>query len=219
MVRFFSKSKKAGFSLIELVIGIAVFAVVITLITGLIVPQATRSVDPIFQVRATELAQGLLNEINAKAFDGQSDIINGGLVRCGDSSEEIARNLLGLDPTTDLSQIPGVNLANFPIIPCTGAGQLGDEGELRGDYNDVDDYNGLQVGISSNDSFENSLGEAVELNGENLYAGFQVQVRVVYDADFNGIDDGVVGDTKLIVVTVTTPNNDTLDFSSYRMNF
>ena len=56
-------NKASGFTLIELVIGIVVFSIALVLFTSLMVPQAIRSVDPIFQVRASELGQSLMNEI------------------------------------------------------------------------------------------------------------------------------------------------------------
>lgn len=103
----------SGFTLIELVVGMLVFAVALTFFSGMIVPQATRSIEPIFQVRATELAQSLINEISAKAFDEQSSR-NGSHLRCGESG----------------------------ALACTGPANLGpDNGEGRSSYNDVDDYN------------------------------------------------------------------------------
>ena len=56
-------TKLKGFTLIEMVIGIVVFSIALTLFTSLIVPQVIRSVDPIFQVRASELGQ-VLNQRN-----------------------------------------------------------------------------------------------------------------------------------------------------------
>ena len=133
-----------GFTLIELVIGMLVFAIAMTFFISLIVPQATRSIDPIFQVRATELGQSLLNEISGKSFDENSS--RNTSQRCGDVSA----------PT------------------CTLPSALGPDGEARGAYNDV---------------------------------------------DLNGRDDGVVGVAKLITVTITTPNNEDLVFSTYRYNY
>ncbi|MFT6209390.1 MAG: MSHA pilin protein MshD, partial [Colwellia sp.] len=76
-------NKPRGFTLIELVVGIVVFSIALMLFTSLIVPQAVRSVDPIFQVRATELAQSLINEIVSKPFDENSNR-TGGTARCNE---------------------------------------------------------------------------------------------------------------------------------------
>jgi MSHA pilin protein MshD len=178
-------NKTSGFTLIELVIGIVVFSIALVLFTSLIVPQAIRSVDPIFQVRATELGQSLMNEITSKSFDEKSDRTGGGTL---------------CDATT-----------------CTGTTHLGlDDSETRTSYNDVDDYDGLNV---SDGNIKNSLNETTILNGSNLYQGFSLNVSVVYDEDMDGTADTVVGNTKLITVTVTTPNDEDIIFSSFRSNY
>ena len=68
-----------GYTLIEQVIGIVVFSIALGLFTSLIIPQVIRSVGPIFQVRASELGQSLINEITAKSFDEASDRTGGAM--------------------------------------------------------------------------------------------------------------------------------------------
>jgi MSHA pilin protein MshD len=178
-----------GFTLLELVIGLVVFAIALSLFTSLLVPQARQSAEPILQVRSAELAQSLLNEISSKAFDEFSSRV-GGSARCNDG-----------------------------VTACSTAGQLGpDNAETRTTYNDVDDYHNLNI-------IENALGQDISVNGQSLYAGFSLTVRVVYDDDMNGIDDALttssayVGNTKLIEVTVNTPKGDELVFSTFRRNY
>ena len=72
-----------GFTLIELIIGIVVFTIIMLVIIGVIGPQSRLSIEPIWQIRASELAQSLLTEINAKSFDEQSDH-SGGNTRCNE---------------------------------------------------------------------------------------------------------------------------------------
>tara|TARA_R110001606_G_scaffold380399_1_gene540911 strand:+ start:376 stop:933 length:558 start_codon:yes stop_codon:yes gene_type:complete len=182
-------NKSNGFTLIELVIGIIVFSIALTMFTSLIVPQAIRSVDPIFQVRASELGQSLINEIAGKSFDEKSD-------RTGRSV---------LCTRTDV-----------PI--CTASNSLGDEDESRRNFNDVDDYNGFTM-PDINGEFTNALEEPMLLSGVNLYAGFNVSVSVFYDSNFDGLDDGAIGNSKLIIVTVTTPNDEKIIFSTFRSNY
>lgn len=173
-----------GFTLVELVIGIIVFAIALVMFTSLIVPQAIRSIDPIFQVRASELGQSFINEIASKSFDETSDRA-GGTTLC--------------DAT------------------CIGTINLGpDSGETRINYDDVDDYNGINA---SDGDIKNALNETAMLASNNLYQGFSVTVSVFYDADMDGIADTTVGDTKLITVTVTTPNGEDIRFSTYRSNY
>lgn len=107
----------SGFTLMEMVIGIVVFSIVMLIIITLIAPQSRRSVDPIWQVRGTELAQSLLNEISAKSFDHNANQA-GGALRCNEAG----------------------------AAPCTQAGSLGsDGGETRITFNDVDDYHDLNM--------------------------------------------------------------------------
>ncbi|MBC3766113.1 type IV pilus modification PilV family protein [Neptunicella marina] len=113
------RSFARGFNLIELIIGMLLFAASMAVIFTLIVPQSKQSIDPIFQVRATELAQSMLNEIMVKSFDQQSDRSEG-VFLCGSGAE------------------------NAP--DCTAPDALGPDGtETRINFNDVDDYNGLTV--------------------------------------------------------------------------
>lgn len=177
-----------GFTLIEMVMGMIAFSVVMTIVISVLAPQATRSADPIFQVRATELAQSLFNEISAKSFDDNSDR-TGGNIRCGD-----------------------IGAATCTSPTLLGPEQIGGISETRVNYNDVDDYHGLS-GVA------NSFGNTIIVNGENLYAGYTLAVVVFYDADFNGIDDNLIGQQKRIQITATMPNNESMVFSQYRSNY
>lgn len=186
---------QSGFTLIELVAGITAFSIVITIIVSLVVPQGARSAQPLFQVRATELAQGLLNEITAKAFDDNSNFSGGGL-RCSE-----------------------VN-ASFSVPSCTAPENLGPEvGEGRDDFDDVDDYNGLVLNDST--GITNSLGEQIidAQTMQNLYSGFSVGIVVFYDSDFNGVSDGAISNRKLIRVIVTPPTGGNIVFTTYKSNF
>jgi len=182
-------NKAKGFTLVELVVGIVVFSIALVSFMSLVVPQAIRSVDPIYQIRASELGQSLLNEITSKSFDENSDR-TGGATLCG-------------APST--------------TITCTDVDDLGpDDDENRTGFDDVDDYHGLNV---SNSDIKNSLNQSIVLNDSFLYAGFSLNVNVVYDEDMNGTADTAVSNTKLIIVTITTPNNEDISFSSFRSNY
>ena len=188
---YFNKSA-SGFTLIELVVGMLVFAIALSFFSSLILPQITRSVEPIFQVRATELAQSLTNEISGKAFDEHSSR-NGSLLRCNEGDEPA----------------------------CSAPSELGPDGvapdvEIRGSFNDVDDYHGL---YEADGGILGAAGERIILGTHNLYQGFSARVSVVYDEDMNGQADNVTGISKLIAVTITTPNDENLVFATYRSNF
>lgn len=121
--------KQGGISLIELIIGMVVFAIAMVIIVSFLAPQAPRSLEPIYQIRATELAKSMLNEITAKAFDEHSDRI-GGKTRCSQ----------GAGPA------------------CSAPAELGpDAGESRDRFDDVDDYHGLSELADSRDNSLSAL--------------------------------------------------------------
>lgn len=70
-----------GFTLIELVIGIVVFAVAMVSFVSFLIPQMQRSADPHYQARAAALGQSFMNEIISKSYDHNSDHY-GGALRC-----------------------------------------------------------------------------------------------------------------------------------------
>lgn len=84
-----------GFTLIETIIGIVVLAVSLSVITTLINPMAERSAEQLHQIKAAELGQSMLNEIQNKAFDHNSDMA-GGLIRCGELTVTCS-TVIGLD--------------------------------------------------------------------------------------------------------------------------
>lgn len=180
-----------GFTLIEQVIGIVVFSIALGLFISLIAPQVVRSVGPVYQVRASELGQSLINEIAGKSYDEASDR-TGGAMQC-DSSSCSAWNNMGPD-------------------------LMGSGTESRTSFDDVDDYNGYEMPNILGE-FNNALGEALTVNGANLYEGFSVNISVFYDANFDGIDDETIGNAKLITITITTPNNESIIFSTYMSNY
>jgi len=183
-----SPGVKQGFTLIELIVGIVVFSVALTLFSSALVPHAVRSVDPIFQVRAIELARSLINEIAGKSFDENSSR-SGGLSRCNEAGAS----------------------------PCTASSDLGPDGaETRAEFNDMDDYHNL---LEADGGIRNFSGEGIAIGSLNVYQGFQARVSVFYDDDMNGIDDGNIGNRKLITVSIVTPNGEVIVFSTYRVNY
>jgi len=76
--------RQQGFTLIELVIGIALTGSVIAMLVALIYPQFLRSVDPLLSQRASALGQALAEEILARPYDELSPI--GGVPPCNPCS-------------------------------------------------------------------------------------------------------------------------------------
>lgn len=188
-----SLRQQAGFTLVELVIGIVVLAIALTVITGVLGPLYQRSTDPWHQVRAAELGHSFMNEIMARSFDEQSDRADGSY-RCDALTE----------PT--------------PVTPwpCTDAINFGPEaGETRISFNDVDDFHNFSA---SGDAITNIL--ANPLTG--LYTNYQVAIDVAYDGNFNGVmneADPAERLAKRILVSVTTPSGEVIQFAAYRSNW
>ena len=101
---------KTGFTLVELIIGMVVFAIVLVTVSSMVISQSRQSVSPVFQVRAAAFAQSLADEIFSKAFDEVASR-SGSLARCGEAQPCTAPGALGPDG-----------------------------GESRATFNDVDDY-------------------------------------------------------------------------------
>lgn len=173
-----------GFTLIEIIVGIVVLAVALVIITSALGPLYQRSADPWHQVRAAELGHSLLNEIMARSFDEQSDRA-GGEFRCGE---------IGYPACSGFCSNPAVNLA---------------EAETRSGYDDVDDFNGLQLNGSD------IVGSTGNLALNNLYSGYQANIAV----SCVGIDEQASDSVKKVTVTITTPSGEALAFSAYRSNW
>ena len=119
----------SGFTLIEIIIGIVVLSISLSIVSTLIAPAEQQSADQIHQVKAAELGQSFLNDISARAFDENSDMA-GGLVRCGEP--DVASN------------------------PCTLVGSFGPDTvsgitETRATFNDVDDFHTYSQQFNAND--------------------------------------------------------------------
>lgn len=174
-----------GFTLIEIIIGLVVLAIALVVIAGVLGPLYQKTGDPWHQVRAAELGHSLLNEIMGRSFDENSDRA-GGEFRCGEA---------------------GFTACS---VFCTNAAVNTAEAETRPGYDDVDDFNGLQ--LSGND-IVNSPGN-LALN--NLYLGYQASITV---ACAGSELDQPQASVKKITVTITTPTGEAIAFSAYRSNW
>lgn len=84
---------------------------------------------------------------------------------------------------------------------------IGADGETRATYDDIDDYNGLNQSPPQDSSPAAMPG----------YTGYTVAVAVTQPAAaWNGVP---AADVRLITVSVTSPSNETIAVSAYRVNF
>lgn len=180
--------RQRGFSLVEMVVTIVVMAIVLTGVALVFYTTVRQSPEPLLNMRAAALGQAYLDEILPKRYDENSG--QGGIPRC-DSTDPGAKPC-----STTLG--PDVSPTNPP------------NPETRAQYDDVDDYNGLNESPP-----RDALGNV--LPG---YANYRVQVSVVYAGNGpDGLGLANLQDAKLITVTVTTPSGDRMVFSAYRVNY
>ncbi len=181
--------RQTGFTLLELVIGLTVLAIALTMLSSILAPLQQRSDLVWQQVRSAELAQGLLSEISARAFDENSSR-SGGLLRCGETGA-------------------GSCAAAFPACPASGMTSLTEEAN-RADWDDVDDYH----------CFRASASELTDVLGNTLasrYSGYQLAVTVSYAGTSAGLANN--SSAKRISLSITDPQNQTLNFSALKGNW
>ena len=141
-------NKVAGFTLIEIIIGIVMLSISLAIVSTLIVPTEEQSADNILQIKAAELGQSFLNDISSRAFDENSDMA-GGRLRCGEPSRG----------------------------DCTEEDDFGPEQpgeETRDLFDDVDDYDDYKLNFNANNeglhsSYTNfTIDVQVVYDGESL---------------------------------------------------
>lgn len=199
-ISYFSKALNKGFTLIEMIIGLLVFAIALSLVTTLLIPAEENSADQVHQVKAAQLAKALLNDILSHSFDENSDR-DGGIYRCNEDKD---LSLKGIDLTVDTE-------ADIDLVTerCHFPADFGvhDANEnSRSDFDDVDDFHGFTQLISTTDT---------SLDG--TYNSFSLNVNVMYAGD--EINTGNLRRAKRITVTVTTPLGTDIQFSAYKVNY
>lgn len=112
-------SRSYGFTLIELIIFIVIVGIATTGLFSAINQHNLSSVDPIYQVRALELAQARLDEIIGKRYDENSP--NGGFPPC-DSGETgaVACDSLNAADAADLDDVDDYH--GFNTVPASYSG-------------------------------------------------------------------------------------------------
>ncbi|WP_166836214.1 type IV pilus modification PilV family protein [Rheinheimera pleomorphica] len=121
-----------GVTLIELIAGIVVLAISLTLITSVLGPLFVKSADPWHQVRAAELGHSLMNEILSRRYDKNS-FKDGSELRCGESGA------------------PACSAIPVFVPPRSGA---------RSGFVGVEDYNDYQTsGDTLTDAKDSALAE------------------------------------------------------------
>lgn len=164
-----------GFTLIETIVGIVVLAISFSIITTLIYPLVEQSADQLHQIKASELGQSIINEIQNKAFDEESDK-TGGLVRCGENASVCTANV---DLGCESHERDTNNLC------------------IRDLFDDVDDYNGVVL-------FENSLSEDTSDLYLGYAVSIEVCNDADYSGNCTGSEDNFVAKLIKVTITTPT---------------
>lgn len=210
--------QSAGFTLIEIIIGLVVLAIALVVITGALGPLYQRSSDPWHQVRAAELGQSFLNEIMARAFDEASDKA-GGEFRCDAQ--------VGAEPEPGAASCNNsLLLSNAPMLACseqlscedTGGCSAWREETARISFDDVDDFHAY---VGTGADIANVLGSGNAEADEALasyYQSYKVCVDVRYAGnELPGISS--IRKAKKITVSIVTPAGEQVNFSAYKGNW
>ncbi len=203
-----------GFTLIEIVLTIVILGAV----TGILVPffnAIVHSPDPAIRERAISLGQAMMDEIMAKRWDENTPMGGGPVI----TSETLADD--GSACTTPPTPCTGNRLNCFVCrnpgyIPGTASTGFND-GETRIDYDDIDDYNGYK---------EEKDALKYDQNGNSFpLPGYSREVTVRYilsgSASITAETDnagGLTTDTKLVVVKIISPMNETFYFVAVACN-
>ncbi len=168
-------AKSRGFTLVELVIGMLVLAIALTLITSVLGPMMRSSSETWHQVRAAELGHSLMNEITSRAFDENSPRGTSGL-RCNQSGASAC-------------------IASIPACPASGMSVATEEAS-RELYDDLDDYHCLRL---SGAQLSNTLNESLA----DSYAGYQLSVTISYAGSDLALANALMKRIDLQVTTPT----------------
>ncbi|MFT5806233.1 MAG: MSHA pilin protein MshD [Moritella dasanensis] len=76
-------NKPRGFTLIEIVVGIVVLAISLTIVTGVFLPQANKMTGPMYQIKATALGRSIMNQVLIRYYDEVNALTNG-VIPCDD---------------------------------------------------------------------------------------------------------------------------------------
>lgn len=166
---------QAGFTLIETVIVIVLVGVMMAGMAALFISNVEHSHRPYLRQKSLAVANAYMEEIVRKRWD-ENTPIGGGCVNSGASC------------------------ATGPA-----ASGIGTEEASRPDFDDVDDYHGL------------NQSPPQDASGTNLpeFDGFTVTVAVTQGA-WNGIASA---DVKQVTVSVTSPNTESIALTAYRVNY
>ena len=189
--------RACGFTLLELVAGIALLAVVLLLITSAFLPMINKQAQPIYQIRAAELAQSMLQEVLSRSYDENTD-------RSGQTVAGKYQYCGSIDPANNATESSSGNCSTT----------LGSEsGETYTSFDDIDDFN-----LYCNAPITGSAFAQLQGLDTSLYENYSIKVCVENAPELLSLT-ARTDVAKKITVTVTTPAGEAIPFTSYRSNY
>ena len=107
------KAKARGFTLIEIVVGIVVLAVAMTIVTGVFLPQANKMTTPMYQIKATALGKSIMNQVLIRYYD-ELNVSSGSFSPCTTCS-----SVLGTDGSEDRNNPSAFNDVDDYNVYCS----------------------------------------------------------------------------------------------------
>lgn len=194
-------TKERGISLVETVIFILIVAVAVSAVSLQFSQNVRHSADPLIRQKAITLANAYLDEMAKKAWDDNTPSGGG----CVETGSGYCSNFCSRMPISDCGAVCQ-KVAGVCTPAATVAG-IGTEEAGRSAYDDIDDYHD-PGGSAPSDANGNPLSG---------FENFSVAVSVTQPGGaWLGIP---ANDVRLIELSVTTPGNETLRFTQYRVNF
>jgi MSHA pilin protein MshD len=170
--------RQHGVTLVELVISVVILSIAMVAVLNSFSFSMKHSADPLWRNKTLKLVQLYFDEILSKNYDH----------------------------STPVGGVPV--LANPSCVPASlGPDSPGGVLEVRANYNDVDDYDGL------NDAPPVSLTGGLDAS----YAAYRVSVEV--DCDGTTVSASGANHAKKVTLVVTPPGQNSITFAAYKGNF
>lgn len=235
-------TNQRGFTFIELVMFIVIVGIAVAAITLLFRQNVQHSADPLIRQKTIAVAKAYFDEIARKRWDELTPL-GGGCIdttassncdpkwqantwyEVGDRAQPSVFNTHLYEVTvagkSDVSTEPtwptgGGTITDGSVVwrdlgsPAIGA----DGAELRWQYDDVDDYNGVD---DSPPQYPDSTDLTDGQSPMPGYSGFRVQISVSKpSSNWEGIN---ATDVKMVRLNVTASTGESMLFTLYRVNY
>lgn len=154
------RQKHRGFTLVEIIVGLVLSSVAVSLVATLIFPLYERSVGPVFQIRAAELAQSILDDALSRRYDEATPL--GGSPACSAITVPACSVVMGFDAGEsdrgDIDDVDDFNAfcsGNFAVQDIFGV-------DVSAQFNNYS----FQVCVGYDGNYNGILNEANEMNAK-----------------------------------------------------